>query len=210
MGDNPPIKVMIADDHPIVREGLKAIIDRQPDMTTTCVVDNGLSAVQMFQDKQPDVTLMDLRMPEMDGVTAIDTIRKEFPTARVIVLTVDDGDEGIYQALSAGAKAYLLKETPPDDLVETIRIVHAGQEHFPPAIAAKLAQRISSPNLTDRELEVLQLIVEGKNNKEIGLILSITEGTVKVHVNHILSKLGVRDRTQAVTTALQRGIVRLD
>lgn len=205
-----PIRILIADDHPIVREGLVALINRRPDMQVVAEVSDGRAAVQAFEEHRPDVTLLDLRMPEMGGVEAIETIRRQQPEARIIVLTTFDGDEDIYRAIQAGARAYLLKETPRQELLETIRAVHAGQRRIPAEVAARLAGRLLTPDLTPRELTVLQQLVAGKSNREIGLALGITEGTVKVHVNNILAKLDVSDRTQAVTEALRRGIVHLE
>jgi two-component system NarL family response regulator len=205
------IRILIADDHPVVREGVAAMIERRPDMTVVAEAATGREAVAAYRAAQPDVVLMDLRMPEMTGVEAIGAIRGEFPGARIIVLTTYDGDEDIYRGLQAGARAYLLKDAPRDELLDAIRAVHAGQSRIPPAVAARLAERVlAGPQLTARELEVLRGIVAGRSNKEIGAALSIGEGTVKAHVNNILGKLGVNDRTQAVTTALQRGIVHLD
>ena len=205
------IRILIADDHPVVREGLAAMIERRPDMTVVAEAATGRAALAAYRAAQPDVVLMDLRMPEMTGVEAIGAIRGEFPGARIIVLTTYDGDEDIYRGLQAGARAYLLKDAPRDELLDAIRAVHAGQSRIPPAVAARLAERVlAGPQLTARELEVLRGIVAGRSNKEIGAALSIGEGTVKAHVNNILGKLGVNDRTQAVTTALQRGIVHLD
>ena len=205
------IRILIADDHPVVREGVAAMIERRPDMTVVAEAATGREAVAAYRAAQPDVVLMDLRMPEMTGVEAIGAIRGEFPGARIIVLTTYDGDEDIYRGLQAGARAYLLKDAPRDELLDAIRAVHAGQSRIPPAVAARLAERVlAGPQLTPRELEVLRGIVAGRSNKEIGAALSIGEGTVKAHVNNILGKLGVNDRTQAVTTALQRGIVHLD
>lgn len=209
-GSGQTIRVLLVDDHPVVREGMAALLNRRPDMDVIGEVDNGRSAVEFFQQHQPDVTLMDLRMPEMGGVAAIVAIREQFPQARIIVLTTYDGDEDIYRGLQAGAMAYLLKDSPRDALLETIRAVHAGQRRIPPEVASKLAERIMGPSLTERELSVLRLIVAGKSNREIGRALVITEGTVKAHVNNLLGKLAASDRTQAVTEALRRGIVHLD
>jgi two-component system NarL family response regulator len=203
------IKILIVDDHPVVRDGLSAIISRRSDMEVVGEAENGTQAVTLFRQFRPDVTLLDLQMPELSGVQVITTLRPDFPQARFIVLTTFDGDEDIYRALRAGAQAYLLKGTPREELLEAIRAVHAGQKRIPPEVASKLAERLTHPDLTERELEVLQLIVAGQSNKEIGVTLTITEGTVKVHVNSLLGKLGVQDRTQAVTEALKRGIVRL-
>jgi len=209
-GSEKTIRVLLADDHPVVREGLAAMLNRRADMEVIGEVADGRAAVQFYQKHQPDVTLMDLRMPEMGGVAAIVAIREQFPQARIIVLTTYDGDEDIYRGLQAGAMAYLLKDTSREELLETIRAVHAGQRRIPPEVASKLAERIMGPSLTERELAVLAQIVAGKSNREIGQALVITEGTVKAHVNNLLGKLGVSDRTQAVTEALRRGIVHLD
>lgn len=206
----PSIRILLADDHAVVREGLAAMISRRADMQVVAEAADGAHAVELARQHQPDVILMDLRMPGMGGVEAIRHIRAERPEARIIVLTTYDGDEDIYRALQAGAKAYLLKDTPRDELLDAIRAVHAGQKRLPQEVAAKLAERVTSEPLTPRELDVLQLIVAGKSNKEIGAALNIAEGTVKIHVNGLLGKLGVSDRTQAVTEALRRGIVHLD
>jgi|SRR5438874_3104920 len=203
------IRILIADDHLVVRIGLRSMIDTQPDMNVIAEAANGREAVALFRDHQPDVTLMDLRMPVMGGVEAVGVIHEEFPDARIIVLTTYDGDENIYRALQGGARAYLLKDIPREEFLDDIRAVYQGQYCIPPAVAARLAQRIPAPELSARELEVLKLIVEGMSNKEIASALSITESTVKNHVNSILSKLNVKDRTQAATTALRRGIVTL-
>jgi two-component system NarL family response regulator len=205
-----PIRLMVVDDHLIWREGVTAIINRRPDMQVVAEAADGRQAIELFKQHNPDVVLMDLRLPVINGINAIIAIRKTFPAARFIVLTTYDGDEDIYQALQAGAQAYLLKDVFRDDLIETIRAVHAGKRRIPPAVAAKLAERVGNPDLTSRELEVLELIARGKTNREIGALLDITEGTVKGHVNNILSKLGVAGRTEAATSALQRGIVHLD
>jgi two-component system NarL family response regulator len=206
----PPIRILIADDHAVVREGLAAMIARRADMQVAAEAEDGRRAVELARQLKPDVILLDLRMPEMGGVEAITHIRAERPEARIIVLTTYDGDEDIYRALQAGAKAYLLKDMPRDELLDAIRVVHAGHKRIPSEVAAKLAERLTAKALTPRELEVLKLIVAGRSNKEIGAGLGIAEGTVKIHVNNLLGKLGVADRTQAVTEALKRGIVHLD
>jgi two-component system NarL family response regulator len=210
MDEGNLIRVLVADDNFLVRLGLGAVLNVQSGMTVIAEAGNGRQAVELFRQHTPDVVLMDLRMPLMTGVEATKAIRSEYPGARIIVLTTYDGDEDIYRALQAGARAYLLKDVLREDLLAAIRAVHAGQRHIPPAVAARLAERLPLSDLTARELEVLNLIVKGMSNSEIGAALTISTGTVKIHVNNILSKLGVSDRTQAATTALQRGIVHLD
>jgi two-component system, NarL family, response regulator len=205
-----PIRILIADDHPVVRQGLAAIIETERGMTVIAQAKDGREAVELFRRERPHVALVDLKMPEMDGVETIAAIREEFPRAALLVLTTYDRDEDIYRSLRAGAKGYLLKDTPPVELLEAIRAVYHGQRHLPPEIAEKLAEHVMYADLTERELEVLREMAEGKSNREIGAELFITEGTVKAHVNNILSKLDVSDRTQAVTTALKRGLVQLD
>ena len=204
-----PIKILIADDHPVVREGLAALIDRRPDMTVVAEASNGRELVAEFLLHRPDVALVDLRMPELDGADAIAAIRQQAPGARVIVLTTYDDDADIQRSLRVGAKAYLLKDAPRDELVACIKAVHEGRTLIPPAIAAKLAETIGTPPLTARELEVLSLVAEGKSNREIATLLFITEGTVKSHLSAMLGKLDAADRTQAVTIALKRGLLRL-
>jgi two-component system NarL family response regulator len=205
-----PIRILVADDHLVVRMGLHSLIDTQPDMTVVAEAANGKEAVALFRQHQPDVVLMDLRMPILGGVEATLAIREQFSDARIIVLTTYDGDENIYRALQAGARSYLLKDVAQAEFLEVIRAVHRGEYRLPPAVAARLAQRLPQAELSARELEVLRLIVRGMSNKEIAAALSVTESTVKNHVNSILAKLHVQDRTQAATTALRRGIVTLD
>ena len=203
------IRIMVIDDQAVVRQGFVALINTVGDMEVIAEGINGQQAIDLYKQHTPDVTLIDLRMPVVGGVEAIATIRNSFPDARLIVLTTYDGDEDIYRSLQAGARGYLLKDVFFEDLETAIRTVHAGSRHIPAAIAERLAERMASSDLTGREMEVLELIVRGQSNKEIGASLAISEATVKSHINNILSKLGVTDRTQAVTTALQRGLVHL-
>jgi len=201
---------MIVDDHPIVRQGFAGMISTEPTMQVVAEAANGEQAIELFRKYRPDITLMDLRMPGMTGVQAIGEIRKQFPNSRIIVLTTYDGDEDIYRALQAGAQGYLLKDMYCDQILEAINTVHSGRRSIPAQIADRLAERIACQDLTSRELEVLELIAKGNSNKQVASILSITEPTVKGHVSNILGKLGAGDRTQAVTLAIQRGIVHLD
>ena len=207
--NNSKIRIMVIDDQAVVRQGFVALINTVADMEVIAEGINGQQAIDLYRQHKPDVTLIDLRMPVVGGVEAIATIRREFPDARLIVLTTYDGDEDIYRSLQAGAKGYLLKDMFFEELETAIRTVHAGSRRIPAAIAERLAERMAGSNLTARELEVLELIVRGQSNKEIGASLKISEATVKSHVNSLLSKLGVTDRTQAATTALQRGLVHL-
>ena len=200
---------MIADDHPIVCLGLATMIDSQPDMTVVAQASNGREAVEMFTQHTPDVTLIDLRMPEMSGVDAIKAIRARHPGAVFIVLTTYQGDEDIHKAMAAGAQGYLLKGMPHDDLLEAIRRVKGGSQYLPPSVRNSLANRLPSSELSPRELQILELIVKGLSNKQIADRLGITEGTVKWHVNAILGRMNVSDRTQAAVAALNRGIVQL-
>jgi two-component system, NarL family, response regulator len=203
------IQVLIADDHAIFRQGLATIISRDSDMKVVAQAENGQQAIDLFREHQPDVTLMDLRMPEVNGVEAIGAIHAEFKSARIIVLTTYDSDEDIYRGLQAGAKGYLLKETEPDELLNAIRTVYQGQQYIPPDVGAKLVQRLRNPELSERELAVLRAMAQGMSNADIAAALNISEGTVKSHVNRILNKLDVSDRTQAVIVAVKRGIVSL-
>ena len=198
---------MVIDDQAVVRQGFVSLISTVSDMEIVAEGSNGREAVELFRQHQPDITLIDLRMPLMSGVEAISEIRREFPGARIIVLTTYDGDEDIYRSVQAGAQGYLLKDMFFEELESAIRKVHGGARLIPGSVAERLAARMSSSELTSRELEVLKQIVDGKSNKEIANVLSISEATVKSHINNILSKLGVSDRTQAATRALQRGIV---
>ncbi|WP_263385243.1 response regulator [Granulicella arctica] len=204
------IRILIVEDHAVVRQGLVALLNTVPEFSVVAQAADGELGLTLFREHQPDVTLMDLRLPKQNGVETIGKIRAEFPEARIIVLTTFDGDEDIYRALQAGAKGYLLKGMDGDVLMEAIRAVHAGKSRVPATVAERLAGRLSGPVLTERETDVLKQIVLGRSNKEIGMALFISEATVKTHINNLLGKLGVSDRTQAATTALQRGIVHLD
>lgn len=201
------IRVLVVDDHHVVRQGLVALLKTVPEINVIAEAADGGEAVDLHRKHKPDVTLMDLRLQTVGGVEAIQRIRSETPAARIIVLTTYDGDEDIYRALQAGAKAYLLKGMSVEELISTIHAVHAGKSRIPAPIAEKLAERMGGPELTNRELGVLQLIVRGRSNKEIASDLVISEATVKTHINSLLGKLGVTDRTQAATAAIQRGIV---
>ena len=203
------IRVLIADDHPIVRNGLVRMIELTDGMEVVAEAATGTEAVELFRQHQPDVTLMDLRMPELNGVEAIAAIRQEFPNSRIAILTTYDTDEDIFRGLQAGARGYLLKDSKMVELLDAVRKVHAGQKYIPPAVGAKLAERISRPQLSDREREVLQLMTEGRTNQNISNALCISESTVKFHINNIFSKLGVSDRTQAVLMAIKRGVANL-
>ncbi|HWS87668.1 MAG TPA: response regulator transcription factor [Pyrinomonadaceae bacterium] len=209
MTGRPPIRVLSVDDHPLLREGLALVIGSQPDMTMVAQAANGAEGVRMFREHLPDVTLMDLRLPDMSGIDALLAIRAESPEARVIMLTTFEGDANIRRALEAGARGYLLKSTPPADLVETIRQVHAGRKGIPPNVAARIAEHLGEETLTGRELDVLRLVAGGNRNRDIAERLFISEETVKVHVKHVMEKLGASDRTQAVAIALRRGIIQL-
>lgn len=203
------IRVLIADDHPVVCAGLSAIINMQADMVTVAQAKNGREAVSLFSEHLPDVTLMDLRMPEMGGVDAIRRIRTQHPNSGFIVLTTYQGDEDIHKALKAGAQGYLLKGMPHDELLEGIRTVHAGLRYLPEPVQKRLAERPPTSDLSGRELQILNLIVKGLSNKQIADSLGIAESTVKWHVNLIFGRLNVNDRTQAAVAALNRGIIEL-
>ena len=205
-----PIRIVIADDQHLVRQGFRAMLERLPSMEVVAEASTGQEAIEQYARHQPDILLLDLRLPDMCGVHVIWAVREQFLIARIIVLTTYDGDDEIYQSLQAGAKAYLLKDVTLEELVDCLEKVHRGQTCVPPPVAAKLVERTASPELTERELDVLRRMVAGRSNKEIAADLGITEGTVKTHVNHVLDKLGVHDRTQAVVTALKRGIVRME
>jgi DNA-binding NarL/FixJ family response regulator len=204
---NGAIRVVIVEDHNVVRQGLVALLKLVDGLEVVGEAADGVEAIAQIRKHQPGITLIDLRLPRLSGVEVIERIRKEAPQTRFIVLSTYDGDEDIYRALRAGAKAYLLKGMTSDDLIATIHAVHAGKSHIPPAIAEKLAERMGAEDLTPREFEVLEQIVFGKSNKEIATELDVSEATVKTHINSLLGKLGVSDRTQAATAAIQRGIV---
>jgi DNA-binding NarL/FixJ family response regulator len=203
------IRVLVIEDHPVVRQGLVALLANAPGIEVVGSAADGLEGMHVFRSVRPDVTLIDLKMPRLGGVEAIQRMRQEWPDARFIVLTTFDGDEDIYRSMQAGAKAYLLKGMEVEELLAAIRTVHAGRASVPSSIAEKLAQRVGSQDLTTREVEVLERIVAGRANKEIANDLNISEATVKSHVNSLLGKLGVDDRTHAAVVALQRGIVHL-
>jgi DNA-binding NarL/FixJ family response regulator len=203
------IRILVVDDHHVVRQGLVALLSIMPEIEVVGQAADGPEAITLFRSLRPDVTLMDLQLPKLSGVEVIRRLRVDEPAARFIVLTTYDGDEDIYRALEAGAKAYLLKGMTVDELTTTIRAVHAGKTRLAPAIAEKLAGRMSGQALTAREQDVLERIVAGRSNKEIASDLDISEATVKTHVNNLLGKLGVSDRTHAATVAIQRGIVHL-
>jgi len=207
--DSKPIRILIADDHPVLRYGIATLVGAEPDMELVAQASTGQEAIEQFRLHQPDVTLMDLQMPGMNGIEAMIVIRSEFPNARIIVLTTYAGDVQVTRALKAGARAYILKGRLAGELLETIRAVHAGQKRITPQVAAELAEHAGESGLTEREMEVLRLIAAGNANKEIAAQLSISEETVKSRVSNILSKLGANDRTHAVTIALKRGIIEL-
>ncbi len=207
---NNPIRILVAEDHLVARVGVTAIVNMQPDMTVVAEAANGQQAIELYRRHLPDVALLDLRMPVMGGTEAAAAIRAEFPQARMIALTTYGGDEDIRRALAAGMQAYLTKDVLHDELLNAVRAVHEGRRYLPPSVAAALAAQMPRPDLSARELQVLELIVRGLANKQIGYTLTIAEHTVKNHVKNILSKLGVQDRTQAATAAIQRGIVPLE
>jgi DNA-binding NarL/FixJ family response regulator len=205
-----PIRILIAEDHAVVRDGLASVLEFERDMKVVGQAKNGKEAIVRFREFKPDVVLMDLAMPEVDGVQAIAAIRDEFPDARILVLTTYDGDEDVFRALESGAKGYLLKDCSTADLLTAIRKVHSGGTHVSERAAAKLAERtMKGAALSPREIEVLKLIADGKSNKEIASLLFISEGTVKTHVISIHEKLGVTGRTESVVTAIKRGILRV-
>jgi DNA-binding NarL/FixJ family response regulator len=207
---NEKIRVLVVEDHNVVRQGLVALLNVAERIEVVGEAADGAEAVAQFRRHKPDVTLIDLRLPRMSGVDVIQRVRMESPQARFIVLTTYDGDEDIYRALKAGAKAYLLKGMTSEELISAIHVVHSGKSHIPPVIAEKLAERMGAEELTPREFDVLEQIVHGKSNKEIATELDVSEATVKTHINSLLGQLGVTDRTQAATAAIQRGIVPLE
>jgi DNA-binding NarL/FixJ family response regulator len=209
MSDEARIRVLGVDDHPLLNEGIAAIINSQPDMQLVAQATSGSDAVRQFRQHQPDVTLMDLRLPDMSGIDTMIAIRAEFPEARIIMLTTFQGDVEIQRALEAGARGYLLKSMPPKEMVAVIRQVHAGKKRIPSEIVAHLAEHMGEEDLTSRELEVLRHIAGGNRNRDIAERLFVAEETVKVHVKHIMDKLGAKDRTEAVAIAVRRGIIHL-
>jgi len=209
MTEQPYIRIFSVDDHPLLREGIAAIINNQPDMQMVAQAATGSESIQMFRQHLPDVTLLDLRLPDMSGIDVLIAIRSEFPEARVVMLTTFEGDVDIRRALEAGARGYVLKNMPPKDLVEVIRQVNKGRKRIPADVAANLAEYVGEDDLTEREVDVLRHVASGNRNREIGERLFISEETVKVHMKHIMEKLGASDRTQAVAIAVRRCIIQL-
>jgi DNA-binding NarL/FixJ family response regulator len=209
MSDPDRIRVFTVDDHPLLLEGIAAIINNQPDMLLVGEASSAGEAIQKFREYQPDVTLMDLRLPDLSGIDAMIAIRTEFADARIIMLTTFEGDVEIQRALQAGARAYMLKSMPPPELVQVIRQVHAGKKRVPPEVASQLAEHLGDEALTVREIDVIRLVANGNRNRDIAERLFISEETVKVHLKHIMEKLGANDRTQAVSIAVRRGIIQL-
>lgn len=209
MNEKPKIRVLSVDDHPLLSEGIATIINSQPDMALVAQASCGTEAIRQYRDHRPDVTLMDLRLPDLSGIDAMIAIRQEFADARVVMLTTFEGDVEVQRALQAGARGYLLKNMPPNEILDVIRQVHGGKKRVPPRIAEQLAEHMSDEGLTAREVEVLRKIAEGNRNKDIADKLFISEETVKVHVKHIMDKLGAKDRTQAISIAVRRGIIEL-
>jgi DNA-binding NarL/FixJ family response regulator len=209
MSASATIRILSIDDHPLLREGISAMIRSQRDMALVAEASTGKEGLERFREHRPDITLMDLRLPDMNGVDVMATIRAEFPDARIIVLTTFEGDVEIQRALEAGARGYLLKSMPPKELLDGIRQVHAGKKRIPPEIVAQLAEHLSDEGLTSREVEVLREVAGGNRNRDIAERLFISEETVKVHVKHVMEKLGASDRTEAVAIAIRRGIIQL-
>jgi DNA-binding NarL/FixJ family response regulator len=204
-----PIRVLCVDDHPLIREGIAMIVANESDMELVGEAPTGHAAIQMFREHRPDVTLMDLRLPDFSGNDALIAIREEFPDARILMLTTFDGDVEVQRALKAGARGYLLKSMPPKEILEAVRQVHAGGKRIPQVVASHLAEHLGYESLSEREIEVLRQVANGNGNREVGKQLAISEETVKVHIKHIMEKLGANDRTQAVTIAVRRGIMQL-